>query len=122
MVASAGYGEIAMRPALIAGLSLWAAAAHGAELAPMQPLRHELDEDTSAVVVYSAEPSGYRVVATVQQVTETETVLLRITTTLLPGQWADIAVPRPPSEPPAAMRIVREHDVLRVAPAAPSGR
>ena len=106
-----------MRLVLIAVLSLWAAAVQATDLMPMQPLRHELDEDTSAVIVYSAGPSGYRVVATVQQTTETETVSLRITTVLLPGQWADIVVPRPLGEPPAAMRIVRDRDILRVEPA-----
>lgn len=106
-----------MRLVLIAVLSLWAAVAQATDLMPMQPLRHELGEGTSASIVYSAGVNGYRVVVTVQQATETETVSLRLTTVLLPGQWADIAVPRPPGEPPAAMRIVHDRDTLRVEPA-----
>ena len=105
-----------MRLAFIAVLLLWAAAARATDLQPMQPLRHELDEDTSAMVVYAPGTDGFRVVATVQQVTETENVVLRITTVLLPGQWTDIVAPRPPGEPRAAMRIVRDHDTVRVEP------
>ncbi len=103
-----------MRLALIAGFTLFAAAAHATDLVPTQTLRYELDEDTSAMIAYSPGLDGYRVVATVQQVTEVENVLLRVTTVLSSGQWADVAVPRLPGEPRAAMRIVRNHDTVRV--------
>lgn len=105
-----------MRRLLIVGLVLLATAAHAAELAPLQPMRQQLDGDTIASIVYARTPQGFEVVTTVEQAAETGPLILRLSTVLLPGQWTEIVVPREMGQSSAVLRLVRDGDTLRAEP------
>ena len=94
----------------LTGLALASFAAAG-ELQPGSGHSIRLDRFTGAVY-YTAEPDGYRVVATLASGAENQPI--RFVSTLEPGQHMLISVPRALGEPPLDFEILRDGDTLHL--------
>ena len=103
-----------MRAILFATAILLPAAASAGELAPLVGLQKTLRNGAAALIYFTPETDGYRVVATMQSdLTETAKVF-RFTTTLAPGQSAEISVPHAAGEPADVILVRRTGDRLLV--------
>ncbi len=67
----------------------------------------------SGVVYYTAEPDGFRVVATLAQGGE-DSVPVRVEAVLAPGQSLVLSTPRGAGEAPEAVQISRQADTVLV--------
>jgi hypothetical protein len=113
-----GTGNLTMKAILLAAAILLPVVASAGELAPMVALQRTLHNGASALIYFTPERDGFRVVATMQSdATETAPVL-RFTSTLGPGQSTEISAPRAAGEPADAIVIRRMGDRLLVEDAA----
>ena len=97
--------------ALAAGLILAGAAAHAAELKPIQAATISLNE-VKGIAYYTVEPDGFRVVATVTAGQDSAPV--RLTAVLIDGQKLVFSVPGPVGSTATEMEIVRKGDTLTI--------
>jgi hypothetical protein len=94
----------------MAGVAL-TGAVRAAELAPGSGHSIRLAA-FEGVVYYTVEQDGYRVVATLAP--GADTLPIRMTSTLLPGQSAIVSVPQSDGRPPLDFQILRDGDTLVV--------
>lgn len=97
----------------MAGVTLTGAAG-AAELAPGNGHSIRLAA-FEGVVYYTVERDGYRVVATLAS--GVDTLPIRMTSTLLPGQSAIVSVPQSDGQPPLDFEVLRDGDTLVVTDA-----
>ena len=102
---------------LAAALALAAGAASAEVLKPVQA--RDIDAQgidlgaVSGVVYYTAEPDGFRVVATLAQ-GGGDTVPVRVEAVLAPGQSVVLSTPQGAGEAPEAVEISRQADTVLV--------
>jgi hypothetical protein len=99
---------------LLAATLLVAGSAHADGLKPIEAKSFTLGT-TTGIVYYTVQPTGYRVVATLQS-GETPTVV-RFVATLAPEQSVTLSSPRGVGEPAIEVRLVRHGDQLFVGDA-----
>jgi hypothetical protein len=101
--------------AIVTG-ALASGAALAGELRPLQGSTVQLGPVNGAIY-YTESDEGYQVVATFSETAES--VPVRVSVALLPGQSVTVSVPGPVGTPPAQVQIRRVGDHLFVTPGLP---
>jgi len=91
-----------------------AAGARADELAPSAAMQKAFHTGASAIIYFTEEAQGDRVVATVQTDDTEAMKVFRFVSVLLPGQSLEISVPRGLGQPPDVILVRRVGDRLLV--------